>query len=460
MLRIMRLATVLAVAAPVATAQISLSELATIDLDSTANQANPEFVGSNPAAVAWDGTDLFVAGFNNSGNTDNTGIVKVTGALSGTPSIGAAFGVQSTPPLRGYSGLDISGSQIAAAYDDGTASPMGITSFDLSGALLWAKTGRGGSGVGFDPGFASGGFISGNGVGWTTFGSGRRSLQDSATGADIFTSSDGMIINGAGTGTFWRDMEFDDDTGDIWLREGNNVIRGVRTGANAVNTAELIVDATEADFVNGQNIAYVADGDGDFVVYNDRAVTSGGQALAGVVRFINADDGAALAADFGGFSTGDGNGYYDFSYDAASGTLAVLDFSNRNVHIFGVDRVNYFPYGDGCAGVNGVPVLSLSGDATPGGNATLSISQGAPNASGFLAIGAGQAQLPLGNGCDLLVNPPLLLLPVTLDGAGDLSLPTTIPAAAASATIDLQALLQDNTVTLGFTASNGLEVDF
>ena len=133
-------------------AQVSLTHLGTIDVASTSNAGNPEYIGSNPSAVAWNGTDVWVGGFNSSGATGDAAIVKVSNALT-APSYGARFGVQpATVNQRGYSGLDVSGGLLAAAYDNGSATPDGITGWDLAGNQLWGKSARGSSGVGIDPG--------------------------------------------------------------------------------------------------------------------------------------------------------------------------------------------------------------------------------------------------------------------------------------------------------------------
>ena len=168
---------------------VTLTHLGTVDLDSTADPLNAEYIGTNPSAVAWDGTDLYVAGFNNGGAAADTGIIKVTDAL-GAATLGSTFGARSTPSLRGFSGLDISGGTIASAYDAGGSDPRGIEAYDSTGSLLWSKAGRGGSGVGMDPGFGG----ADAGVAWTTFGSGRRALQDTATGADIYDGTNGAVI--------------------------------------------------------------------------------------------------------------------------------------------------------------------------------------------------------------------------------------------------------------------------
>jgi hypothetical protein len=396
------------------TPSLTFTHLGTVDLSSTANPANAEYIGSNPAAVALSNGTLFVAGYNNSGSVVNTGIVTVSGALSGSPTIGAAFGVRSTPGLRGFSGLDISGSTLCAAFDPGSSVADGIAAYDAgTGALLWQTTARGGSGVGVDPGPGGNFDPAGSGAGWTTFGSGRRALNDLASGAAIYTTGDGMIINGAGTGTFWRDMDYDDATGNIWLREGNNVISATRTGNNSITGTTLVVDETEADFVPGQNIAYLQ-GLGA-VIYNERSTTAGGQDFYNSVRLID-EAGNSLIADFGSYAPAASSAYYDFSYDAASTTLAILDFANRTVDLFDVAPfensgvsycegqscpcLNQGGAGEGCANSTGAGALLVgSGDADVANDSlTLTVS-GAPAGNfGIFYQGDAAAANPMGDG--------------------------------------------------------------
>jgi hypothetical protein len=234
---------------------------------------------------------------------------------------------------------------LAAAFDNGGASANGIAAYDLNGNQLWGKNARGGSGVGFDPGF--GGVDSG--VAWTTFGSGRRALQDTATGADIYTTGDGMIITPGG-GTFWRDMDFASN-GDMVARRANDVVLLSRTGGNSGNPSLLVDNGENAAFVAGQNVSYVESADyGNFVIYNDRSVTSLGQAAADVLKVVDLAGNELSLNLYGGGMLADGSGYYDFSYDAASGTLAILDFSNREVRIYQVPA----PAGAALLGLGGL----------------------------------------------------------------------------------------------------------
>ncbi len=330
---------------PVVAQTVVLNEIARVDVSAEFNSTTAN--GSNPAAVAWDGTNLFVAGFNNSGVDGSVGIVRYDNALT-SAVVGPQFAqLAGTPNARGYSGLDISGGSLAAAYDDGGADANGLQAFDLAGSQNWAKNIRGGSGVAFDPGFASPveGGTDGSGVAWTTFGSGRRALQNTPDGADIYTTGNGMIITPDFQGSFWRDMDFDDQ-GNLVARRSNDLTKLTRTGANSGTTGFIVDNDENGPLVNGQNVAFMygIDADSDsWVLWNDRASAGTGQAATDVLK-VSRFDGTAgtLAINLlgargpGGGGLPDGNGYYDFSWDADSDQLALLDFSSRTVHIFSV----------------------------------------------------------------------------------------------------------------------------
>jgi len=324
-------ATALAVTglASTASAQLVLTLRNTIDVESTAGAGNAEFIGSNPSAVGYNGDKLYVAGFNN-GPQQPVGIVEILDpTVDGPASYGTVFGVQAATPFgRGYSGLamDPVSGDLAAAYDVGSSSPQGLVEYDTAtNTPNFNYAIRGGSGVDYDPGFMG----VDSGIGITTFGSGRRALVDDATGAEIYSTANGFIFNSTGR-TFNRDYAFDPDTGDLYSRANNQVLKSARTGGNAATNTVLASDPAfvttanvnlDAPFVNGQNIAF-GDIDGfDFLVTNDRTGAGGGLPTS----YVGFDPAASL-----------GTGYYDFAYDADSQTLAVLDFNNRDVLIFDV----------------------------------------------------------------------------------------------------------------------------
>ncbi|MBL8802774.1 MAG: thrombospondin type 3 repeat-containing protein [Planctomycetes bacterium] len=329
-------------------AQLQFKPVATINLDATANNANPQFIGSNPSAVAWENGDLIVAGFNSTGGTTNTGIVRVSNVLT-TPSIGAAFGVTSTPSTRGYSGLATQGGQIAAAFDFGANSANGLALYNTSGGLVWQvntfnaspnNAYRGFGGTDFDPGFVSGGGVDA-GVSGLTTGSGRRALMNTATGLWTYTQSTGAIINVTPTATNWRDHAYDPATGDLYTRVNNDVSKHTRTGGNTFTPNVRIVDVTDASAVAGQNLEFLNTSLGNFVIYNDRPSTAT-QPLTTAVKIVDTS-GVAQVYNLGpGFSAANSGGYYDFSWDAANARLALLDFGNRRVYVFEL-----------CSGVDG-----------------------------------------------------------------------------------------------------------
>ncbi|MEQ8837242.1 MAG: hypothetical protein RID07_10605, partial [Lacipirellulaceae bacterium] len=176
--------------------------------------------------------------------------------------------------------------------------------------------------------------------------SGRRALQDAATGADIWTPSDGMIwVPNAGvSNNFARDIAFDPDTGDMFIRSRNDVFFAERNGDNSTNQGNnsLLLDLTDGPFVNYQHIAFLdTDNDGDLLILNDRSVGGGMQAFSDVTKVIDTAGTEQTAtftflpnADSSPFLPEDGAGWYDYDFDSVSQTLALLDISNRNVHIF------------------------------------------------------------------------------------------------------------------------------
>ena len=454
-----RYSAVLLLAAVNLAAQVSLTHLGTVDLAVTANSSNPEFIGSNPSAVAWDGNNLWIAGFNNTNATADVAIVKISDALT-APSFGVPFGLQSTNMSRGYSGLDTDGVVLAAAYDNGYSTPDGITSWLVTGQALWSKMGWGGSGVALDPGFAG----AGQGIAWTYFGSGRRLLQDTFAGFDIYTPTTGMFIS-AGIGAFWRDMDFDSQTGDLYLRKGNQVIWVPRLGANTTAIAEVLVPSFQADFVPIQNLAFIRQ-DEQLLIWNDRPNTSPGKPFANVVQAARTSDGAALAIDFGGFAAPSGSGAYDFSYDEATATLAICDFSNRAVYLFAVTA--FLAFGSGCPGSGGIePTLRATGDARPGGAIQLELDDVAPQSIGLFVFGNSQTSVvlppPFSPSCALLVSPAAVIAGVFVTGtggpgSGQGSMTLPLPLGASGVVVTCQGAVLESAALASTRTSNGVQV--
>lgn len=321
---------------------------------------NPKYIGTNPLGVAWNGSKLYLAGHDNFGssllpiglievlNPTRTGEVDLEDA-----DFSEMFGAIFQPTGRGYTNLELQGNRLAAGYDEGSNTSNAIQLFDTdNNTLVWDLSAagivaRGGAGLNFDPGFNGSG--PSQGVAWTAFGSGRRALQDTSDGSsDYLLSGDPLgfqwLPDTVPGGNIARDMAFDPDTGNIYVRRNNDVDAADRSGDNAtINRRTIVDDPTDAGaFKLGQKIEFIGNTeDGDLLIYNDSSVATTDQPFVDVVKVVDTD-GVAQTATFnllGGLSgadIGDGAGIYDFDYDPDSNTLAVLDFYNRNVFIFSV----------------------------------------------------------------------------------------------------------------------------
>jgi hypothetical protein len=330
-----------------AQAQITLTLLADIDVTSTSNAARPERIGNNPSAVAWNGTDAWLAGYNTTGAAANVSIVKLSNVLS-TPTFGTAFGTISANSSRGISALLIRGNQLVAALDNGGGSGDSVRAFDvLSETQQWRigdpgagnDSTRRGNGIAFDPGFN--GADAGQGFAYLSIGSGRRHLLNPANGTYKFGQNAGMIMNLSPVSTTWRALDFDPDTGDIYARESGRVTKATRTGDNALSgSASSVIFAVDppASLIDNQNLAFVkSSAFGKFLIFNDRRATSTGQAFTDIIKAVDTN-GNALTLDFGTFSAAAGNGAYNFSFHAPSQTLAISDFNRRRLYIFRLAR--------------------------------------------------------------------------------------------------------------------------
>jgi fibronectin-binding autotransporter adhesin len=418
---------------PALAQSLSVYERVRLNIASTANGGNPQFIGAFPATIAWTGSTVFVAGVNASGSTSRTAIAGITNPLA-TPGLGVvpaftpAFGTRlATLNGRGFTGLAVSGTVLAAAWDNGTTTPAttdGMQALStVDGSVIWTGTlnGRQMGGAAFDPGYVVGGTSQGGaGITGLVLGSGRRPTFDPATGATVYgltgSAVPGMVINTVPTNTEWRDVDFDPATGDIYSRNANNVAFGVRTGTNALaGTAQqfLVNNANNGVGMAGQSLAFmggVVDPAGSFagnaVIWNNRPVgTTNGSAPFTTANQLVATTGAAVTVNWNtlfGSTPANGNGWYDYGYDQTTKTLAVMDFQNSTVSIFDLD-VNVQTVASGSAG----PVAPLSG-AVPvakRGAGTLVVDQAAAFAAGTVYVEEGTLQVGAGGTTGLIGAP-------------------------------------------------------
>lgn len=342
------LAAVVATLPSFANAAVTFTAVTKVSLNSTSNAANPEYVGSNPNTVAWDGTNAWIGGYNASGLAADVKIVQVSNVLT-TPTLGASFGAINVGNGRGLTSLAVQGGNLAASLDTGAASGDSVRLFNAgAGTLTWrigdAAAGndstRRGNGVSFDPGFNGAG--TNQGVAYLSIGGGRRHLLNTTTGVYINGQNAGGVINFAPVSTVFRDVAFDTSTGDLYSRESNRVGKAVRTGDNTFATQVALGSFTATGTVDNENIAFIggnlALGGNKYILANDRPATTS-DPISSVLKLLTTSGAAetlGLNFDAVGGAPVLGNRAYDFSYDAGTNTLALVDFQNRDLYIFSI----------------------------------------------------------------------------------------------------------------------------
>ncbi len=324
-----KIATIVALAGLTAAASaqsITLERIATVD-------ASP-FMSANSqaASVAWNGTDLFVGEYANANGI--YGVTRIGDAL--TAPTGSRIGDQATAAFRGHFGLDIRGNELAVLHQPtgGGAATNAVVYDATTGAAQYnagaALNPTGIGGIAFDE-------VNG-GVAFAQFGAGRFRQFDAA--GVIWDTASGPFNFDGMWGTAYRGMDMGDD-GSIYAREGDQLVKFTRTGADTFMTpftSSMILNgqmsASTGDNTNGQGVE-VAD-DFGVVFYNDRTNTAGGQTVEDVLKVVGTD-GTAYTLNFANsaadFLT---NAWLDFSYDPATQTLAVSNFSSNRVNIYRV----------------------------------------------------------------------------------------------------------------------------
>ncbi|WP_428388020.1 hypothetical protein [Mucisphaera sp.] len=391
------------IAAP-AFGQITFNQRAAIEVSAAGalvDSGNP-FIGlvpvdpasyiGRPITMAWDGNRAFIAGIENAGRsaaTANLGLTEVTNAGSATGltagTFSAPFGKAQASAFLGFNDLDIQGDRLLAAFEPVGLSTPSFSIWDISAGTP-TQVGSGsdeqaGRGVAFDPGFQG----QGAGAAWLSFGSGfalGRGLHDPVTGDLIDTLVDGVVQAGnqdpaqfpgdppiTDPGDVFetnREMDFGPN-GDIYIRHNNFLDRGVRDSAGTVSSVSRIdLNEPQGDFFVGQNLEYMVFGDeadisDDVIIYNSRyrdpnganefvplplgfddavkAVDPSGNEVDITFNFL-VDGGA------GDLTPGVQDPIYDFAYDPATQSLAILEFGRGILHIFDLDTGNNGIEGD------------------------------------------------------------------------------------------------------------------
>ena len=122
------------------------------------------------------------------------------------------------------------------------------------------------------------------------------------------------------------------------------------------------------------------------------------------------------------------------------------------------------PYGEGCAGVNGVPVAGFANEPSLGAtDFQLTLNNAAPNVVPFIMLSANSANVNA-NGCDVLIDlSSLLLVPsgVMTNAGGNLTLTSFIPNVPEleDVRVFMQWAIPDASGAFlgGFSLSNGIE---
>lgn len=349
--------------------------------------ANPLLVGSTIFSIAFDGTDLYIAGFNGSADPW-VQIGHVIDVYSGGPNRSGLYDINDpfnintssrrTPPSsRGYTGLDwMPGAGLLAVYDQGSSVAGSVITYDTESQQNPILNGvstavRGLGAVAWDPGPDGTGYdIDGD-----TLSDGpqpalllqpvdpkgplgvKRPNLSTALGDAIYApvpgpgEMQGPILEFAPNttdraglgGTFWRGLDFSPDGRYIVGVADGDLVIAERNLMNFVFN-RIVVESSpgnpgDAPFIVGQQCTYVDNFDGqDFVIYNRRLTTAAGQSFTGNVRLYSP---TGTPVNYSLFDeNGDpltmpaGVGLYDFAWHEPSQTLVILDTGTHTVHLF------------------------------------------------------------------------------------------------------------------------------
>jgi autotransporter-associated beta strand protein len=239
--------------------------------------------GTNPLSIAFDGTNAYIGGYNNSGTSDNAGIVEIPNVLSAALTPGIPFAATQVPVTgRGINDMAYDPVSGAVYYgvDTGSTATSFIARLNTNGTIQWQTL----------MGASVGAFATSNARAWdlaidprgntstnpaspevaTIFrSSGRRATFNTTTGAlDAGPSgapNPGPVILGTPNqyGNSWRSLAFDAN-GDMVAQTGQGIVVGVRAsdtsfatlGGTTGNTSSVISKGVTFDNI-GNGIAFV-----------------------------------------------------------------------------------------------------------------------------------------------------------------------------------------------------------
>lgn len=349
-----------ALAAPAAlAAQAELTHVSSIDLSGQFNSQTQ--YGSNPLSVAFDGTNAYIGGYNNSGATADIGVVKVSNIFGGAAAFAPlANSIFSSPNARGLDAVafDPLTGALLMAHDSGSAATSFISRRSAAdGSNVWSVSNPQGArptAMAVDP-TGDGGS---SGVGFLVQGSGRRRLLNMATGATVFDGSNGGIINSSPTafGTAWRGLAFDAD-GNVAISEDTGFQYGVRTNSNQWMSLGSVLNTTSSSIAKdvavnnvGQGVAILEDLGSDLLAVAGRNMTQFTDLSAGVsavddtkvhIRNLDGSDTGLTQIVLSGDEDGIGSPWTGDIKNLAFGTnasgdptLLVLDFTERRLDVY------------------------------------------------------------------------------------------------------------------------------
>jgi len=143
-----------------------------------------------------------------------------------------------------------------------------------------------------------------------------------------------------------------------------------------------------------------------------------------------------------------------------------LEFGGWNIDDVSLVRVDAEPiavftsYGAGCPGTGGmVPELRGSANAVASADVQVEVANGLPNGIGMLVASTAADQIPLSNGCFLLVALPYRSAVVHLDAQGSLRLRGITPPLESGGHLDFQFFGLDPGAPTGqYSNSNGVDL--